>query len=117
MKAYSLDLRRRIIDRIQKNEEAQPEIAEHFSVSLSFIEKLWRRFRSTGKCEAQPHGGGRTRLLKNDEKLIRVAITAQPDLTLAELVSKVADQTNKPKVSRETMSVELQRLSLPRKKR
>jgi len=117
MKAYSLDLRRRIIDRIQENEESQPEIAEHFSVSLSFIEKLWRRFRSTGKCEAQPHGGGRVRLLKNDEKLIRSAIAAQPDLTLAELVSKVAGETNKAQVSRETMSAELQRLSLPRKKR
>jgi len=117
MKAYSLDLRRRIIDRVQENEESQPEIAEHFSVSLSFIEKLWHRFRSTGQCEARPHGGGRTRLLKNDEQLIRAALAKQPDLTLAELVSQVAGKTNKPKVSLETMSVELQRLSLPRKKR
>jgi len=117
MKAYSLDLRRRIVDRIQKNEESQPEIAEHFSVSRSFIEKLWHRFRSTGKCAAQPHGGGRTRLLKNDEQLIRAAVAQQPDLTLAELVSRVAGETNQPKVSLETMSVELRRLSLPRKKR
>jgi transposase len=117
MKAYSNDLRRRIIDRVQENEEPQPEIAEHFSVSLSFVEKLWHRFRATGKYEAQPHGGGRARSLKNDEKLIRAAIAAQPDLTLAELVNKVAGETNKPQVSLATMSVELQRLSLPRKKR
>ncbi len=117
MKAYSLDLRRRIIDRVQVNQESQPEIAEHFSVSLSFVEKLWHRFHSTGSFAAKPHGGGRTRILKHDEQLIRAAVAAQPDLTLAELVSKVAGETNKPKVSLETMSVELQRLSLPRKKR
>ena len=37
-------LRRRIIESIQENEKSQLEIAEMFSVSLSFIEKLWRRF-------------------------------------------------------------------------
>ena len=45
MRAYSDDLRRRIVDLIQTNELSQPEIAEHFSVSLSFVEKLWHRFR------------------------------------------------------------------------
>jgi len=49
--------------------------------------------------------------------LIRAAVAQQPDLTLAELVSRVAGETNQPKVSLETMSVELRRLSLPRKKR
>ncbi len=41
MKAYSGDLRRRIIEAIQDNEETQPEIAGRFSVGLSFVEKLW----------------------------------------------------------------------------
>ncbi len=117
MKAYSNDLRRRIIDVIQENEESQPEIAEHFSVSLSFVEKLWHRFRTTSSYEAQPHAGGRQRVLQADEQLSRAAVSKQPDITLAELSSQVAAQTGKAKVSLETMSAELRRLHLPRKKR
>ncbi len=117
MKAYSNDLRRRIIDRIQENEQSQPEIAEDFAVSLSFVEKLWHRFRTTDSYQAKPHGGGNPRMLLGDESLIRAFIAEQPDRTLAELVEKVAAQTGKPKVSVETMSTELQRLCLPRKKR
>ena len=117
MRAYSNDLRRRIIDAVQENEQSQPEIAAHFSVSLSFIEKLWHRFRSTGKYEALPHAGGRTRLLKEDEIVIRAAVTAQPDSTLAELCETVAGETGKSQVSPDVMSDELRRLNLPRKKR
>ena len=116
MRPYSNDLRRRIIERIQENEESQLEIAEHFSVSLSFIEKLWHRFRETGSFEAKPHAGGRERALWDDEELIRAEVKAQSDITLAELAEKVAAVSGKPRVSLMTMSDELRRLKLPRKK-
>ena len=58
MRAYSDDLRLRIIEMIQLNEESQAAIAEHFSVSLPFVEKLWHRFRTTGKYQAKPFAGG-----------------------------------------------------------
>lgn len=116
MRAYSNDLRRRIIERIQKNEESQAEIAEHFSVSLSFVEKLWHRFLATGSLEAKPHAGGRERVLKEYEGLIRAEVEAQPDITLAELTEKVAAASGKPRVGVMTMCDELRRLKLPRKK-
>ena len=117
MKPLSNDLRRRIIDRIQTNEESQPEIAEHFAVSLSFVEKLWFRFRSTGKFEALPHAGGRERSLKDEESFLRQQVAEQPDVTLVELAERIAAQTGKPRVSATTLSQELRRLNLPRKKR
>ncbi len=117
MKPISNDLRRRIIEAIQENEESQPEIAERFSVSLSTVEKLWHRFRATGSYEPVPHSGGRSRLLAANEELIRAEVAAQPDLTLAELTASVALATNQPPVSLMTMSGELRRLGLPRKKR
>lgn len=117
MRAYSDDLRRRIIDLIQENELSQPEIAEQFSVSLSFAEKLWHRFRATGSYETLPHAGGRERRLKDDELLIRSLIAEQPDRTLAELSERVAAETGKPPVALDVMSDELRRLQLPRKKR
>lgn len=117
MRAISNDLRRRIIEAIQKNEETQPEIAERFSVALSTVEKLWHRFRATGSYEPKPHTGGRVRLLKTDEELLRGAVSAQPDITLAELSANLAKRKNQPPVSLSTLSEELHRLGLPRKKR
>jgi len=116
MKPYSNDLRHRIIEAIQKNEESQEEIANRFTVSLSFVEKLWRRFRETGSYETLPHGGGRRRLLLDDEQLIRLKVAEQSDITLAELAEYVAWQTNQAAVSEVVMCKELQRLKLPRKK-
>jgi transposase len=101
---------------IQENELSQAEIARHFSVSLPFVEKLWHRFRTTGKYQAKPHAGGVKRYLKADEKLIREIVKAQSDLTLAELCERVATATGKAAVTTATMCVELQRLKLPLKK-
>jgi hypothetical protein len=56
-------------------------------------------------------------LLAANEELIRAEVAAQPDLTLAELTASVALATNQPPVSLMTMSGELRRLGLPRKKR
>lgn len=117
MKAYSNDLRVRIIEAIQTNVESQGEIAERYGVSQSFLEKLWQRFRTTGKYEAKAQAGGVKRALRDDEVLLRQLIRAQPDATLAELCERVAQQTGKPAVTTATMCVELQRLQLPRKKR
>jgi transposase len=101
---------------IQANELSQAEIAEHFSVSLPFVEKLWHRFRTTGNYQAKPFAGGVKRFLKDDENLLRQLVKAQPDLTLAELCERVSKATGKAPVTTATMCVELQRLKLPLKK-
>lgn len=116
MRAYSNDLRLKIIETIQANDLPQVEIAEQFGVSKSFLEKLWHRFRTTGSYQAKPHAGGVERFLKNDEELIRRLVGEQPDATLSELCEKVAAETGKPVVTTATMCVELQRLGLPLKK-
>lgn len=115
MKAYSQDLRERIIRALETEQETQPEIAARFSVSLSFVEKLWRRWRTTGSCAAQSHRGGRSRSLQSSEVVIRREVSAQPHVTLSELCERVAAQ-GAPSVSLKTMCLELQRLALPRKK-
>jgi len=115
MKPYSQDLRERIIAALETGTDPQSEIAATFAVSLSFVEKLWSKWRKTGNCDALPHAGGRERSLKNDESKIRAAVAAQPDLTLAELCEQVATD-NGPSVVPMTMCRELKRLNLPRKK-
>ena len=116
MKAYSNDLRLKIIETIQANELPQVEIAAQFGVSKSFLEKLWYRFRTTGSYQAKPHAGGVQRFLKNDEELIRELVAEEADATLVRLCEKVAARTGKPVVTTATMCVELQRLGLPLKK-
>ncbi len=117
MKPYSEDLRLRVIETIQANESSQAEIAEQFSVSVPFVEKLWHRFRTTGDYRAKTEFvRGPERRLKKDEELIRELVKKQPDATLEELCQAVAQATNKPKVTTATMCVELQRLKLGRKK-
>ena len=115
MRAYSQDLRERIIEALAAHEESHAEIAERFVVSLSFVDKLWRRWPRTGSCAAQPHGGGRQRSLRSAEGLIRAELAAQPGLTLAALCERVV-QAGHPQVTPKTMCLELQRLKLPLKK-
>lgn len=48
MKAYSLDLRQKIIDTYFEGEISQRQLALRFRVALSFVEKLLKQYRETG---------------------------------------------------------------------
>jgi transposase len=115
MRAYSPDLRERILRAVREREESQEAIAQRFAVSRSFVERLWQRWRQTGSCAALPHGGGRSRSLRPAERLIRQTVAQAPDVTLATLCERVARRLG-IRVSAKTMCVEIQRLRLPRKK-
>lgn len=115
MNPYSLDLRERIIDAIETGEETQSEVSHRFSVSLSFVEKLWHRWRQSGTCAAQPNAGGQRRQLTDHSEFLRREVDQQPDATLAELRDRVVAAKG-PRVSPATICRELQRLKLPLKK-
>ena len=114
MKPYSQDLRERIIQTLEADAATQREVAERFCVSLSFVEKLWHRWRDSGSCAAKPHAGGKPRALKDHAEVLRREVAQHPDATLAELRERVAAQG--PPVSPATICRELQRLHLPVKK-
>ena len=54
MKAYSLDLRQKILRASDQGLGSQCAIAAFFGVSLSFVEKLLRRRRTTGDVAPRP---------------------------------------------------------------
>ena len=116
MKSYSQDLRERVIQAVNAGQQSQAEIAATFGVSLSTLEKWWRRWRDTGHLAALPHAGGPARALGQCESLIRREVKKQPDATLAELCERVAAHPGR-RVSPSTMCRELQRLKLRRKKK
>lgn len=58
MKAYSLDLRQKIIDVYEQKEISQRQLAQRFCVANSFVVKLLRQYRATGKIAPLPFNGG-----------------------------------------------------------
>ncbi len=112
---YSQDLRERVIAAVQEDQQSQATIAETFKVGPSTLEKWWQRWRETHSCAALPHGGGHPRALRDCEDFIRTQLQQQPDLTLEELCTRVADGIG-VQASPSMMCRELQRLALPRKK-
>jgi len=115
MKAYSQDLRERVIAAVKQGVQSQSEIAETFGVSQSTVETWWRHWRTTRSVATLPHAGGNPRVLSECAATIRAAVKQQPDITLAELCEQVAEQHG-AQASPSMMCRELQRLHLPRKK-
>lgn len=116
MKAYSTDLRQKIVDAYDRRLGSQRALADLFGVSVSFVEKLLCRHRSTGDVAPKPHAGGQKRRLgPAAETVIQEAVRAMPDITLEDLCTRVAE-TQGFQVSVPTMCRALQRLRLPRKK-
>jgi transposase len=116
MKAYSLDLRQKILRACEARLGSQRAIAHLFGVSQSFVERLVHRRRTTGTMAALPHAGGRKPLCDTPIlALVRVFVQEQPDATLEELCRRLQAQRGL-RLSLPTMSRLLQRLGLPRKK-
>jgi transposase len=110
-KAYSMDLRKRVIEAREEGQTTAP-LAERFKVSPSFVEKLQQRLRESGTLEAKPHGGGRQpKLSPEQDERLRALLAEKPDTTLAELRTKLGI-----KVHLSTRWYRLRRLGLTFKK-
>ena len=116
MQAYSLDLRKRVVTTYENGMETIQEVAERFSVSRSFIKKMLARKRSTGDVKPIGHRGGQQkRLTEKHRKWLLKTVLAEPDMTLADLQELLEKEKN-ISVSVPTLSRELRRLNLRRKK-
>ena len=86
MKAYSIDLRERVVAACDAGDATRERIAARFSVSVIWIRKLLRRRRETGSIEPKPRGGGRTPAFDDAAAgRLREAVRADDDATLEEL--------------------------------
>jgi transposase len=86
MRAYSTDLRERIVLAVHRGDHSLRQIAHLFAVSVSFVVRLLRRWRRTGTLDPAPHGGGPHRRL-DDAALerLRQLVQDHPAATLREL--------------------------------
>ena len=85
MKAYSKDLRERVI-RSSERGEAPLSIAKRLEVGFGWVYSLLRRYRTTGNYEALPlNAGKKPKLSETDLELLRQTVHEHPDATLEEL--------------------------------
>jgi len=115
--AYSLDLRRKIVQAYERGARSQVEIAESFGVSLAFVEKLLRQYRQSGALEPVRKRPGRHRLIDADaSEQLQHWLEEESDLTLAELADRLQTQCGLH-VSPSCVWRLLRRLGLRRKKK
>lgn len=116
MKAYSLDLRQKVIETYEAGGITQRELAARFRVSLYFVVKLLKRWRTEQTLSPKPRGANvKARLTPEILQFLDAELQQQCDLTLRELVEKVEGKY-RVSVSTKTMSRMLVRERLRRKK-
>lgn len=116
MKAYSLDLRQRVLKAALSGEHTIAEVAELFGTGTTFVNKMLRLHREGADLAPRPHGGGQTaRLSAAHHKMLRAEVRRRNDATLSELRSHLADHAQ-VEVSIPTLGRVLQHLGLARKK-
>lgn len=102
MKAYSLDLRMRVVDFVEAG-NSRHSAATHFGVSVSFVVKLMAAFLSTGSYAPKPEGGWRYSKLDPYRTFLERRVAEKADITMTELAGEFA-----------TMGVQIDQASLSR---
>lgn len=117
MKAYSTDLREKLVLAYEEGLGTLDEVADTFGVARCTVARMMRLWRSGQSLAPLPHGGGYPATL--NEKLLALLqqqVAAQPDATLAELAAYVKRRA-KVQVHPSNICRALQKLGLPRKKK
>ena len=91
MQAYSQDLRERVLRALDRG-DCPAEIARRFEVSRLWVYGVRDRQQETGVRSSFQIGGHRRSRLAEREQVLRAWIAAEPDLTLAELQQRLAQQ-------------------------
>jgi transposase len=116
MKAYSLDLRQKIVDAYAEGNLSQRQLAKQFRVALSFVEKLLKQHRETGsiapkvRTEQTP-----TKLNSEQLSVLAQLVEANNDATLAELREQLKQRTG-VLIGRSTVDRMVKKLNLSVKK-
>ncbi len=115
MKAYSLDLRKRIVAAVGEG-KTREEVARTFHVSLSTVKRYVRQWREEGNLLPRTIPGRPSKKLALMRAGLQAHLEASPDATLEERCKHWEAQGD-IKVSISTMSRAIRLLKLERKKR
>lgn len=116
MKAYSINLREKIVKAYSQGDTSIRKVAHRFGVAKSFVQKLLSMNKTEGHVEPKPQGGGRKAKLEGYETQLAGMIEQDPDATLLEYCEYWGTTYNHW-LSTSTMCRALQKQKLTRKKR
>jgi len=89
-RAYSLDLRERVVAAVSAGESCRAA-AKTFKVSVASVVRWSQRFRATGSAAAKPLGRRQPRSLAPHRVWLLARLKASPDLTLRGLVAELGE--------------------------
>src|SRR5436190_20105741 len=116
MEAFSLAVRRRIIELFQSGLEGD-DVAEIMACSPAAARRIWQRYREEGLIGPRPHAGGHTPRLDEQQKkqVLAQLIAHKPDAFCHELADGLHARTG-VRVCRQTIGSWLAELGFTRKK-
>ncbi len=115
MQAYSLDLRRKIINAVGRG-ETKTEVARTFDVSRSSVKRYVKMDLQTGSLEPSKPPGSSPKINDPAQKLLQIDLEARPAATLAQRCSYLLQITG-IKVAISTLWRTLKQLGYSYKKR
>lgn len=116
MKAYSIDLREKIVTAHIQEKISIRQVAIKFDVSKSLVQKLVKQQKIDGNLQPKQREKPQFSHLTNAEVELRELVAENPDATIVELCDLFAIKTGNW-VSRTAMCRSLQKLGLNRKKK
>jgi transposase len=90
-RAYSLDLRERVVAAVMGGESCR-KVAATFKVSVASVVKWSQRCRATGSPAARRMGGTRPYALAAEREWLLRRLAENPDVTLRALVTELAER-------------------------
>jgi transposase len=109
MKAYSEDLRRKVVEAVEQRGMAKSEAARSFGLSLSSVKRYVAKAREGTSLSPRKHPGPRPKLDGRARKLLEADVEKRPALTLRERC-RFVEQLAGVEVSESTLSRLLRRM-------
>jgi len=117
MRAYSMDLRQKIVSAYEGGHGTLDETADTFEVGRRTVARFVSLARSGQSLWPKPHGGGYPASLDGGAPaLLRARVARRPDATLSELSDYLRSRAG-VSAHPSTVCRALHRLGLPRKKK
>ncbi len=117
MKAYSLDLRQKIVNLYEEGGISQRQLAKQFNVALSFVQKMLRQKLVLGHVEPKIRlEQTPTKLNQEQLTILEQLVTENNDATLVELRQMLFQKTG-VLIGRSTVDRMLSKLNITVKKK
>ncbi len=116
MKAYSEDLRRKVVEAVEHRGMGKSEAARSFGVSLSSVKRYVGRARQGSSLSPRKHPGPRPKTDEQTRKLLEADVEERPECSLRER-GRFLERVAGVKVSESTLSRLLRRMGFSPKDR